>query len=241
MPELGPSLGHLCAPPDAVPPPGRWIRLDDLRLELATRLFELAGAARGFASAGDRAGAIASLNRVAWLSEWERTVRAATARLAGIIEARLNAAASEARLPGKRRLALALTDADRRALTGRLGSGGLAFVQSLDALERTVPAAISPGARGAAAEAEWRDALTASARRLESAWLALETAADREQTAWAAEVERVRAWRRPTRWLWIATAGVLIVAAYLGLVFGGYLPVLGPLRGLAQAWWRHLP
>ena len=47
IPELGPALGRLCSRPQAAS--GRWVSVDDIRLDLVTRIFELAGAARGFA------------------------------------------------------------------------------------------------------------------------------------------------------------------------------------------------
>lgn len=234
VPELGQALGRLTARPEPVPA-GRWVALDDLRVELVNHLFELVGAARAFGA--DRAAAVASLNRAEWIAAWERVVTEATARLCKAIEARFAAAADEARLPAKRRAALALGEPDRRAIAGRLGGGALPFLQSLDRLEESVRAASAPGPRGEAFEPEWREALLGSARRLESAWLTLDAAATAEQGIWAPEIERVRAWRRPTRPLWIATGLALAVAAALGLILGGYLPVPAPLRDLAGAWW----
>jgi hypothetical protein len=61
--------------------------LDDIRLDLVTGIFELAGAARSFAASGDRQGAISSLSRVAWLGLWERAVAAAAERLAALVNA----------------------------------------------------------------------------------------------------------------------------------------------------------
>ena len=87
---------------------------------------------------------------------------------------------------------------------------------------------------------EWRGGPAAAARRLESAWLALEEAAEREQRHWQAEVTRVRD---------VAPAGVaalahhrvvLGAAGYLGLLVGGYLPVPAALRGFADWWWARL-
>jgi hypothetical protein len=96
-----------------------------------------------------------------------------------------------------RRLArLVLRAGDTRAIAARLGSGGASFVAALDTLEQ---AARSAGGSRAAGQgmARWRDALSAAARRLEAAWLALETAAAGEQRRWQADIDRVRAWRRP--------------------------------------------
>ena len=96
IPELGPSLGRLTDP--AEPAPGALgIRLDDIRLKLVTALFELAGAARSFAAAGDPAGAAASLNRVAWLGVWEQAVAASAERVTGSVNARLEEAAAVSR------------------------------------------------------------------------------------------------------------------------------------------------
>jgi hypothetical protein len=241
VPELGPSLGRLADPPLGRDDRGALdLVLDDIRLDLVTGLFETAGAARSFAAAGDRQGAIASLSRVAWLALWERAVAAAAGRMADVVNGKLAHAALESRLPPKQLDALLLTVEDIRAIASRLGSGGADFVGTLDALEQTVPGAAASGSRGRAGLEEWQRALSAAARRLESAWLALAAAAQIEQDRWRAEIERVRSWRRPTWPLWAVTAAVLAVATYLGLVLGGYLPVPSVLRGLAEFWWAHL-
>ncbi|HEX6433714.1 MAG TPA: hypothetical protein VFZ87_05715, partial [Gemmatimonadales bacterium] len=61
VPELGPSLGRLSDPPHLPPYPGALgLVLEDIRLDLVTRLFDIAGAARSFMTAGDRESAIAS-------------------------------------------------------------------------------------------------------------------------------------------------------------------------------------
>jgi hypothetical protein len=232
IPELGPSLGRLTDPgPD--PPEGTGLRLDDIRLRLVTGVFDLAGAARGFATAGDREGAMTSLNRVAWLTLWEKALASAAERIAGSVNAGLESAAEESRFPRKRLQPLRLSAEDTRAIAARLGRGGAPFVAALDTLEQ---AGRGAGANGAA-EVVWRQELNAAARRLEAAWLALEAAADAEQRHWLAEVERVRRWRRP-RWpLWLITVAVVGAAAYVGLVLGGYLPVPPALAGLAEWWW----
>ncbi|HEX7335705.1 MAG TPA: hypothetical protein VF252_00745 [Gemmatimonadales bacterium] len=241
VPELGPSLGRLADPPGGTLDRGPLdLVLDDIRLDLVTRLFETAGAARSFAATGDRQGAIASLSRVAWLALWERAVAAAADRLADIVNARLADAARESRLPPQRLGKLRLSPDDVRAIASRLGSGGAGFVGALDALEQTVPGAAASGSRGRAGQEEWQRSLATAARRLESAWLALVASSRVEQERWKREIERVRAWRRPTGPLWAATALVFAVLTYLGLVLGGYLPVPPPLRGLAEFWWAHL-
>jgi hypothetical protein len=237
VPELGPSLGRLCDPPpgDGIGPLGA--RLDDIRLRLVTGVFELAGAGRAFAAAGEPVGAITSLNRVAWLGLWEKAVVASAERVAATVNARLEEAAAESRYPRRRLRAALLTPDDARAIAARLGGGGGSFVAALDALEQAGHGAARGGHPAAA---EWRSALAAAARRLEAAWLALEQAAVAEQQGWQVEVGRVRAWHLP-RWpLWLLTALVLAGATYLGLVLGGYVPVPPPLVGFAELWWRWL-
>src|SRR6476661_11291983 len=99
VPELGPSLGKLCDPPDLEPPRGvLGIGFEDIRLQLVTALFDVAGAARSFAAAGDRQGAIASLARVVWIDLWERAVASAARRITDVVNARLREAAQESHL-----------------------------------------------------------------------------------------------------------------------------------------------
>jgi hypothetical protein len=241
VPELGPSLGRLVDPPLVRSERGSLdLILDDIRLELVTGIFELAGAARSFAASGDRQGATSSLSRVAWLGLWERAVAASAERLAEVVNARLGEAAIESRLPARQLEGFRLKAEDVRAIASRLGSGGAGFVSALDALEQTVHGAAASGSRGRAGQEDWQRTLAAAARRLESAWMGLAAAARVEQDRWKAEIERVRAWRRPTLVLWLLSAGLLAVATYLGLMLGGYLPVLPPLRPLAEFWWSHL-
>src|SRR5436190_680924 len=75
-----------------------------------------------------------------------------------------------------------------------------------------------------AAHAEWQEALRTAARRLEAAWLALETQVADEHRRWADEIDAVARWR-PSLWplvtLWTPLGVALI---WLGLVLGGYLP-----------------
>lgn len=228
VPELGPGLGRLV---DAAPAErgALQIPLDDIRQDLVTGVFELAGAARGFAAAGDRDGMVVALNRVAWLRLWEKAVASAAARIATEVNAGLESAAAESRFPTRRLPGLMLADADVRAVAARLGSGGATLVAALDALEQAAKASSSATA--------WQASIAAVARRLESAWLALEEASRREQANWASEIARVRHWRRPTWLLWIVTGVVVAAAIYLGLMLGGYVPVPPALRGLARLWW----
>jgi hypothetical protein len=238
VPELGPSLGRLTdPPPPAAAPLG--IPLDDIRLKLVTGVFELSGAARSFAAAGDGVAAAAALSRVAWLALWEQAVAASAERVTATVNARLQEAGAESRYPRRKLREAALTPADTRAIAARLGGGGAPFVAALDELEQAALGLSAQGGRERAAAATWRAALTAAARRLEAAWLALEEAAVREQLRWQAEVQRVHAWRLP-RWpLWLLTLLVLGAAIYLGLVLGGYVRVPPMLEGFADFWWSR--
>ena len=240
VPELGPALGRLADPPAIPADPGvLGVVLEDIRLELVSGIFDTAGAARSFMEAGDRPGAIASLGRVAWLDRWERAVAACAQRVADVVNSRLRAAATESRLPERRLVSLLLSAEDIRAIGSRLGSGGAGFVSALDALEQTVPAAAASGARGQMGQEDWQVALATAARRLESAWLALEETARREQERWGRDIQRVRVWRRPTGPLWAGTILIFLVLGYLGLVLGGYLPVPSLLHGVAEFWWSR--
>jgi hypothetical protein len=217
------------------------VALDDIRLDLVTGVFDLVGVGRSFLAAGDRDGAVASLNRAAWLGLWERAVAAAAARIAQAANMGFNDAAVESRFQARRLQPLLLTPQDSRAVAARLGSGGAGFVAALDVLEQSVHASSRGGGGGGRArvvQEEWRAALLAAARRLESAWLALEDAALVEQRRWQVEIELVRAWRRPVWPVWLVTLVLLAAATYLGLVLGGIIPAPSPLRGLALWWWN---
>ena len=239
IPELGPSLGRLIDPPPA-PLGALRVPLDDVRIDLVTGVFDLAGAGRSFGTAGDRDGAMASLGRVALLGLWEKAVGTAAGRIAAEANAGLMSAGQEARYPKRRLAARRLTDQDVRAIAARLGSGGGPFVASLDALEQAANGASRSGAGEAAAMVAWQAAVTSAARRLEAAWMALEDSARAEQTRWAAEIGQIRGWRRPTWPIWAVTAIVIAAAGYLGLVLGGYLPVPPALQGLATMVWTRL-
>jgi hypothetical protein len=236
IPELGPALGRLVAPPHAPPgAPPQWVPLEDLRLGLVSQLFELAGDARRWAREGDRELALATLNREAWETAWSRAVHVVTERAAAAIGDRLRAAAREARLPARRAAALPFDAGETRALSARLAQGAGGFHEALAQLDRLAHQVRSERAPADAVQA-WQEALLAAARRLEAAWLALEDALAREWQVWEQEVEDLRRWRRP---LWPLLLGGVIVIGFLlgaGLILGGYLPAPGPLRGMVEAW-----
>ena len=133
-----------------------------------------------------------------------------------------------------------LTAEDVRAIASRLGSGGAGFVSALDALEQTVPGAAASGTRGRAGEEEWQRALAADGSPAGVRLAGAGPGRELEQERWKAEIDRARAWRRPTWLLWLISVLVLGAATYLGLVLGGYLPVPAPMRALAEFWWSRL-
>ncbi len=238
VPELGPGLGRLVAPPPAPAAPPHWIALDDIRLALVTQLFDLAGDARRWAREGDRELALATLDREAWETAWQVAVGSVAQRAATEINARLLAAAAEVRLPAARARRLPLDQQETLALAGRLGQGTAALQAALLVLEQAIPGARADRTGGAGQRA-WQDALSACARRLEAAWIALEEALHEEWRRWDAELTDLRAWRRP-RWPLVLVGALLFGSAiYLGLVLGGYLPVPAPLRGVAEGVWAR--
>jgi hypothetical protein len=238
LPELGPWLGRLCNAGAA----SRFrhvVPLDDIRLALATGVLDLAGAARGF-SPDDHAAIVGSMHPRSWRQLWEKALTDATSRTADAINAGFEAAAAVSRFPRRRLARLHVTDAERAAMKARLGAGAIPFEESLVRLEDLAGSAGAPG-RGDAAFSRWSDGLAAAARQLESAWMALEEAADREAARWTVEIDKVRNWTRP-RWpLWLLSALLIAAASWLGLVLGGFLKVPGWLMPFAEFWWTRLP
>jgi hypothetical protein len=222
LPELGPSLGRLVLPPasPAAEP------LAPIRLTLVTGLFDAAGEARTALAAGSLAEARAGLAPAVWSGLWDRAVEQATAAVVNALESRLSAAAAESRMPMRMRDRLRITGAERRAIHARLGGGGTTMLREAELLP-------------AADDAAWVERVAATARRVESAWLALEAAAAHELADWEPEIAAARSWRRPTWPLWAVTMACAALATWAGLLLGGYLPVPGPLRPLVEFWWSR--
>jgi hypothetical protein len=218
VPELAPSLGRIIVPRRQQPP---WVPLDDIREELATRVLELGGEGRAAAA---REAILERTGRAAWSSAWDRAVRRASGRVADALDAELTRTAREVRLPRRRLRRHLLTNAERRAIAARLGTGGGTFVVALDALETAATRAADASVLEKDAHAAWQEALRTVARRLEAAWLALETEAEEEHGRWEPEIVALAAWR-PSLWpvivLWAPLAVLLV---WLGLVLGGYVP-----------------
>lgn len=230
IPEIGPLLGRVAAPVGATT---SVVPLDDVRLALATELFELAGNARAFSAAGDIDFAVQTLSRQGWLAAWERAVAAAASRVVARLEARIAAAAAESRLPARHRRRVKVTPEERRGIAVRLGAGGGTLIEALDRLEAEMRRAV----RESGDDRSWIDALRLVARRMEHAWLCLEEAAVEEEAAWQRDVTDIRQWRRPRWMLWLLTLLVVSILLYLGLALGGFLPVPAPLRPVADWWW----
>src|SRR5207237_933849 len=135
------------------------------------------------------------------------------------------------RMPPRQRRRRLLTGSEKRAIAARLAAGGEAFVAALDALDRAGLLVRDAGVLDKTLHAEWQDALRAAARRLEAAWLALETGVAEERRRWAVETDAIARWR-PS--LWPVIVGLTPLAAgliWLGLVLGGYLPAPAWLAG----------
>src|SRR6266571_7065798 len=220
-PELAPSLGRLLVPRRPEPP---WVPLDDIREELATRVMELAGEARAAAAREDRDRVLDAVSRRAWLAVWEAAVRRAGERVTTALDGEIERAARRVRMPRGRRRRRRLTRPEKRAIAARLAAGGEPLVAALHALDAVATHVREASVLDKAAHAEWQEALRTAARRLEVAWLALETQVAEEYRRWADEIDAVARWR-PSLWplvvLWTPLAVALV---WLGLVLGGYLP-----------------
>lgn len=235
LPELGPWLGRLAAPP--APQPSGVVPLDDIRLTLATATLDLAGAARDFAN-GDRAAAVSALRARDWRGAWDRAITEAAARVKSVIDERLARAAAESRYPARKLARAQVSDEERAAIAARLGAGAIPFENAITRLDELAGPASRGGPDGESGFSAWWEGVTDAARRLDTAWSALADAANVEVARWDAEAGRILRWRRP-RWpLWILSLAIVAVATWLGLVLGGYLAVPGWLQPFAEWWWR---
>ena len=220
IPELGPLLGSLVEPPDHTGEPAA---LDPTRLAMVDAVFARAAQARRHLAQGDEPAARAALGGSAWLEIWDTAAARSAATLIERIERRLREAAGYSRLPAKRLAAQLPSAEDRAVLTAKLDAAGMG-------LEAAAPALAAPGE-------EWDQAARRAAGELEQAWQRLIRTAEDEMAMWDRRIEEIRSWRRP--WLPLLVGGGLALGlgAWLGLVLGGYLPVPGPLRPLAEWVW----
>ena len=221
VPELGPFMGKVVAGSGGSP---GGLTLDSVRLRLATRLFECAGEARRLAAREERQAAVSAIGRVAWFEAWDEAVGAVADLLSDRITTEIEGAAKAARLSRRKRKRLRLDAAERSALRARLGSAGAALVPMLDRLELHATHAIRATALERDAVTDWQDALRATARRLEAAWLDLQSVVELEARRWERIACDVAAWRRPMWPVAVVGALALVLAAWLGLVLGGQLP-----------------
>jgi len=221
VPELASPLGRLIVPRRLDEP---WIPLEDIREELASRVIELAGAGRLAAQREDRDAVIAATGPAGWLVAWEHAVRRVAERVSQALDAEIEWTAKRVRMPRRRWLRLLVAPAERRAIAARMAAGGESFAAALRALEDAGAAVRQATVLDGDAHAAWQEALRASARRLEAAWLAVEAAVADERSRWDPEIAAVGAWR-PSLWpvfaLWIPFAAAVV---WLGLVIGGYVP-----------------
>ena len=220
VPELAPFLGRLLVPRRVGEP---WIPVDDIREELATRVIELAGEARGAAAREQRDAVLEALGRRAWLAAWEHAVRRTAERAARALDDGIVRAARRVRMPRREWRRRILSAAERRAIVARLGSGAERFVAALDALAAAAAHAREASVLDKAAHAEWQDALRATARVIEAAWLALEDELALEARRWAPEIDAVASWRPPLWPLLLLWAPIAAALIWLGLVLGGYI------------------
>ena len=229
VPELAPPLGRVLVPRRLEEP---WVPLDDIREELATRVMELGGEARAAATREDRDRVLDAVSRRAWLAAWEAAVRRAGERVTAALDAEIERAARRVRMPRRPRRRRLLTASEKRAISARLAAGGETLVAALDALDAVTARVREASVLDKAAHAEWQEALRTAARRLEAAWLALETQVADEQRRWADEIDAVAGWR-PSLWPLVALWTPLAVGlVWLGLVLGGYLPAPAWLAAL---------
>jgi hypothetical protein len=186
-------------------------------------LFENAGDARRLAASGDRAAALSSLSRDSWLALWEEAIVSLSGRLTDLAESAIDERAAAVRLPKRRRKKLALTDEDRRAVAGRLGSTGSDFVHVLDEVDNRARRVLEAHAGDRDALTDWQEALLRAARRLEHAWSRLEGALIEEMDYWSAAADRVGEWRKSQLPVVFFLIFGSALAVWLGLVFGGYV------------------
>lgn len=220
VPELAPPLGRLIVPRRLEAP---WVLLDDVREGLATDIILLAGEARRAGAREARDNVLTTLGAANWRMAWEKAVRTVAERVGDQLDAAIERAAWRVRMPRRRWRKRLITGNERRAIAARLSYGGGPLIQALETLDAAADAARAASVTDHDALQQWQQALNASARRLEAAWLALEEAVAAERARWEGELEEILAWRR-SRWpvviLWVPCFAVLV---WLGLVLGGYL------------------
>lgn len=225
IPQLGPYLGRLADLGRRFPEED--VALDQVRLGLVSDLLERAAAARGFLVTGDEAAARAALGRGTWLEVWRKAAEQAAARTIAAVEGRLRAAATRSRYPARRLRPLMPNDEDRAILRNQLTAAGLDLEEALAQLSG---APLPP----------WEEVVRRLAGQLDAAWDRLEGLLHQELGYWAPRVQSIAAWRRSSAGVWVAVALVAILAGWLGLAIGGFLPS-PPFLAPFAAWFWSLP
>jgi hypothetical protein len=218
VPELAPSLGRIIVPRRRQP---LWVSLDDIREELATRVLELGAEGR---SATVRRSILETTGRSAWAAAWDNAVRRAALRVAETLDAEITRTARRVRLPRRRLRRHLLSSAEKRAIAARLGTGAGALVSALDELDTAASRVAEATVLDKDAYAAWQEALRTVARRLEAAWLALETELEAEERRWEPEIAAIAAWRPPLWPVFVIWIPLAVALVWLGLILGGYVP-----------------
>src|SRR5437773_7499440 len=178
VPELAPSLGRIIVPRRLFDP---WVPVDDIREELATRVLELGGEGRAAAAReGDgqaRARVLEVTGRRAWGAAWDHAVRRAGARVAEALDVEITRTARQVRMPRRRMRRHLLSNAEKRAIVARLGTGGGTFVAARDALETAAGRVTDASDLEKDAHAEGQEALRTVGRPPEAARLRAEAEA----------------------------------------------------------------
>src|SRR4030095_11365701 len=107
-------------------------------------VFVRSGEAREWCAADDPDLTIATLGRSVWLGLWERALTAVSQRASQAINARLEAAAAESRMPGRLRRRLPLGPDEAFALHSRLDAGSGPFREAGDRLAQAAHARRAP-------------------------------------------------------------------------------------------------
>jgi hypothetical protein len=197
--------------------------LETVRIDLVGSLFERGRAARRRLAEGDADGARTMLGPSVWLELWDRAAAHASAAFKGAVEQELREAGAFSRYSPRRLRALMPTAEDARVLSAKFSAAGIG-------LESAAPQLSNPGV-------DWQEALRRAAGELEEGWRQLRNVAELEHASWSGRVTLVREWRRPWRPLVLGGLAALAAVTWIGLVIGGYLPVPGWFRPVAEWAW----
>jgi hypothetical protein len=231
VPELGPSLGKLLSVTRETSAE-RW--LDVVRYKLGTRIIECGGEARRLAASGERSATLAAIGTEIWKQTWDEAASSATELLVERMDAHMEAEALAVGMGSRQRARLRVDPQEKRALTARLGSTGADLIPVLDELEQHAERALTATGLEPEVVRAWQDTLGVAARKLESAWLALEQAVSNEVTQRLRLADQVANWRKPVWPVLIVAAVTVPVAVWFGLVLGGFSAAPGWLTNIWQ-------